>query len=268
MKRQPPTFRRSSARSHRRGLFYLLPAALVAVAISGGCADSEGVSRSEGRELGDGFAEVETVSYEALDIPEDAPTVLFLGDSITAGLHLPPDQAFPAAAQRQAMDYGVPFHLVNAGQSGDTSRTALGRLDFVLKNSSPDLVVIEVGANDALRGQPLKEVEANLREIISTIHLTDAQVLLLGMDAPTNLGDYARKFAEIYTRVSAEHDVLLVPSFLDGVGGIPDMNLPDGLHPTPEGHERLAKNIVRPLASLLSTASPRIAPAAATPQGR
>ncbi|MFT5735231.1 MAG: acyl-CoA thioesterase-1, partial [Planctomycetota bacterium] len=136
------------------------------------------------------------------------------------------------------------------------------------KNSSPDLVVIEVGANDALRGQPLKEVEANLREIISTIHLTDAQVLLLGMDAPTNLGDYARKFAEIYTRVSAEHDVLLVPSFLDGVGGIPDMNLPDGLHPTPEGHERLAKNIVRPLASLLSTASPRIAPAAATPQGR
>ncbi|WP_419190617.1 arylesterase [Saltatorellus ferox] len=207
------------------------------------------------------------MSYETPDIPEDAPTVLFLGDSITAGLHLPPDQAFPAAVQRQALDYGVPFHIVNAGVSGDTTRGGLNRLDFLLKNTSPDVVVVELGANDALRGQSLTNIETNLKEIIATIHLTDAQVLLLGMNAPTNLGDYAREFGEMYTRISGELDVQLVPSFLDGVGGLPEMNLPDGLHPTPEGHERLAKNIVRPLTSMISTASPLLAPGQ-RPQGR
>ena len=264
MKRQPPTFRRSPARSHRPWLIYLLPAALLSAAISGGCGDSGGVSEPEGRELGDGFAGVELVRYEPPIIPEDAPTVLFLGDSITAGLHLPPDQAFPAAVQRQAIDFGVPFHVVNAGVSGDTSRRGLTRLPNLLRNTAPNLVVVELGGNDALRGHTLESIESNLREIITKIHLTDAQVLLLGMDAPTNLGEYATKFADIYTRISADHDVQLVPSFLDGVGGVPEMNLPDGLHPTPMGHERLAKNIVRPLSSMLSTASPRIAPA----QGR
>lgn len=210
--------------------------------------------------MGDGFAEVESVSYETPAIPEDAPTVLFLGDSITAGLHLPPDQAFPAAVQRQAIAYGVPFHIVNAGVSGDTTRGGLNRLDFLLKNTSPDLVVVELGANDALRGQSLEAVEANLREIIAKVRATNTRVLLLGMNAPTNLGDYARDFKDMYTRISTDLDVQIVPSFLDGVGGVPEMNLPDGLHPTPAGHERLAKNMVRPLTSMLSGASPLLAP--------
>ncbi len=252
---------------HRRAAFSLFPAAvfLAALPFGASCGGSTEDSEPAGRELGDGFADVKTVIYPPLEIPEDAPTVLFLGDSITAGLHLSPDQAFPAAVQRGSVEFGVPFHIVNAGASGDTTRSGLNRLANALKNSKPDLVVVELGANDGLRGQSLEATEANLREIITQVHLTGAQVLLLGMDVPTNLGDYAKDFSDMYLRISSDLDVMVVPSFLDGVGGIPEMNLPDGMHPTPEGHERLAKNIQRPLVSMLSTASPLVLPGHALP---
>ena len=222
----------------------------------GGQSNSVGAQGSSGREIGDGFAEVETVKYDPLVIPDDAPTVLFLGDSITAGLHLPSDQAFPAAVQRQAVAEKIPFHLVNAGVSGDTTRGALNRLPLLLKNSQPRVVVIELGANDGLRGQPLEGIKSNLRDMIHLSREAGAVVLLLQINVPTNLGDYAKDFSQLYIDLSVEEDVMVVPSFLKGVGGVPEMNLPDGLHPTPEGHEQLAKNITRPLWSLISDARP------------
>lgn len=222
----------------------------------GGQSNSVGAQGSSGREIGDGFAEVETVKYDPLVIPDDAPTVLFLGDSITAGLHLPSDQAFPAAVQRQAVAEKIPFHLVNAGVSGDTTRGALNRLPLLLKNSQPRVVVIELGANDGLRGQPLEGIKSNLRDMIHLSREAGAVVLLLQINVPTNLGDYAKDFSQLYIDLSIEEDVMVVPSFLKGVGGVPEMNLPDGLHPTPEGHEQLAKNITRPLWSLISDARP------------
>lgn len=239
---------------HRRVVVSLASLILLGLPFVAGCGGSTEDPGAAGRERGDGHADVETVNYAPLVIPEDAPTVLFLGDSITAGLHLSPDQAYPAAAQRHAVEQGAPFHLVNAGVSGDTTRGGLARIDFALKNSRPHIVVVELGANDGLRGQSLESIESNLREIIAKVHLTGADVLLLGMDVPSNLGEYAEEFKATYRRISSEQDVLLVESFLDGVGGIPNMNLPDGMHPTPEGHEQLAKNIGRVLASMLTEA--------------
>lgn len=228
--------------------------------------DSQGESQSgaagenspKSAELGDGYAEGSSVVHPPLEIPDDAPTVLFLGDSITAGLHLSPDDAFPAALQRQLMGYGTPFKLVNAGVSGDTTRGALARLPFVLKNSDPDVVVVELGANDGLRGQSLEATEANLREIVETCRGAGATVLLLGMNVPTNLGDYATDFAQMYMDISSDLDVIIVPEFLSGVGGVPEMNLEDGMHPTPEGHTKLADNVHRALVSMLATGPSRI----------
>ncbi|MEM8712027.1 MAG: arylesterase, partial [Planctomycetota bacterium] len=212
----------------------LLAAIAVLLFVGCGDADSQRENLAENSpktaELGDGYAEGSSVVHPPLEIPDDAPTVLFLGDSITAGLHLSPDDAFPAAVQRQLMEYGSPFKLVNAGVSGDTTRGGLARLPFVLKNAEPNVVVVELGANDGLRGQSLEATEANLREIIETCRGAGATVMLLGMNVPTNLGDYAKDFAEMYMNISSDLDVIMVPEFLRGVGGIPEMNLEDGMH--------------------------------------
>ncbi len=196
----------------------------------------------ERTQLGDGFAEgIELRAYPPLEIPEGSPKVLFLGDSITAGLHLPPDHAWPAALQRSLFADGIPFHLQNAGVSGDTTAGGLGRMDWLLKGS-PDFVVIELGSNDGLRGIDLANTESNLHAIIKKAQDAGAQPILMGMDVPTNLAEYAEAFSAIYPRLAEVFDIPLVPSFFDGVGGHPDMNLKDGLHPTPEGHDVLAEN--------------------------
>lgn len=202
--------------------------------------------------VGDGFGGEETAEFPALSIPEDAPLVIFLGDSISAGLHLSAEQAFPAAAQRLLAERGAPFRLYNAGVSGDTTAGGLGRIDWFLRQG-PDVIVVELGGNDGLRGQPIASVEANLRGILERVTDAGCGAVLLGMDVPTSLGpDYALAFRELYPRLAAEFDVPLVPGFLDGVGGVPEMNLPDGLHPTEEGHRRLAVNLAEALEAALA----------------
>lgn len=237
-----------------RRLATLLPlAALTLVACSGG----ESAEGEPGREIGDGYAEVEEGDApEALDVPADAPLVLFLGDSITAGLHLSVERAWPAALQRALFQEDVPFRLQNAGVSGDTTAGGLARTDWVLR-SKPDVVVIELGANDGLRTIALTDTEANLRAIVKRVRAAGARPLLMGMNVPTNLGEYAEDFAALFPRVAEDLDVPLVPRFLDGVGGVPEMNLPDGLHPTPEGHERLAANVQEALRAELGALAAR-----------
>lgn len=186
------------------------------------------------------------------DAQVTGPKVVFLGDSLAAGLHLPEEQAFPAVVARRLAAVSQPIQLVNAGVSGDTTAGGLRRVDWLLKQA-PAIVVIELGANDGLRGVPVAGVEANLRAIIGKVKARRARVLLLGMRVPPSYGAaYAEEFAAIYPRLAEQLGVPLVPFFMDGVAGVPERNLPDGLHPTREGHERLADNLTDPLTKLLA----------------
>ncbi|MEM9800235.1 MAG: arylesterase [Planctomycetota bacterium] len=202
-------------------------------------------------EIGGGMAEIDLPETETVQVPEGSPTVVFLGDSLTAGLHLTPDLAFPAELQRRLVESGDPFELVNAGASGDTSRGGVTRLPWLLRNADPDVVVVELGANDGLRGVKLSATEDNLREILAAVRDAGARPLLVGMNVPANLGEYADDFAALYPRLAEELDVPLVARFLDGVGGVPEMNLEDGMHPNPEGHVRLAANVEDALRAVL-----------------
>jgi acyl-CoA thioesterase-1 len=190
-------------------------------------------------------------SAPAPDVPEAAPLVVFLGDSIAAGLHLEPGAAFPAVAQRLLAAAGRPFRLVNGGVSGDTTAGGLRRLDWLL-GQDPDVLVVELGGNDGLRGQPAADIEARLREIVTRAQAAGARVLLLGVRLPPSLGrDYVREFEELYPRLAAELGSAYVPFFMDGVGGVSAMMLGDGLHPNRAGHERIGANVAAALGELL-----------------
>jgi acyl-CoA thioesterase-1 len=170
------------------------------------------------------------------------PVVVFLGDSLTAGLGLDEGQAYPALLDRQLREEGRPARVINAGVSGDTTAGGLSRLGWLLKQR-PDLVVVGLGANDGLRALPLTEVESNLRAIILRSQAAGARVLLLGMRIPPNYGPYADQFAAIYPKLAKEMHVPLVPFLLDKVGGIRSLNQSDGVHPTAKGQEIVARNV-------------------------
>jgi len=175
-------------------------------------------------------------------VAEDVRIVV-LGNSIAAGLGLPEDQAFPAVLEQQLIDAGHSVRVVNAGVSGDTSAGGLRRIEWLLQQN-PDLVVVELGGNDALRGQPLEAIEGNLRGIVRKTRAAGARVLLLGMDVPTNYGpDYGEGFAAVYDRIAADEGVELVPGFMREVGVAPDLMQPDGLHPTAKGQQKLAEQV-------------------------
>jgi acyl-CoA thioesterase-1 len=185
-------------------------------------------------------------------VERNAVRIVFLGDSISAGYGLPESQAFPALVERALRDEGLAVEVSNAGVSGDTSAGGLSRIDWVMRGE-PDVVVVELGGNDALRGQPLENTERNLREIVRRARLDGAAVLLLGMDVPTNYGpEYAGGFAELYPRIAADLDVAFVPGFVREVGLDRTLMQPDGLHPTAEGHRRLAATLLDPLRELLA----------------
>lgn len=181
------------------------------------------------------------------------PLVVFLGDSLTAGLGLEAEQAFPARVEDRLEELGTPIRVVNAGVSGDTSAGGLRRLDWLLRQK-PAVLVVGLGANDGLRGLPVGETEKNLREIVRRAQAAGVRVLLLGMMIPPNYGDYAAEFGEVYPRLARDLGVPLVPFLLDGVGGVPELNLPDGLHPNVEGQERVADNVVPRLRELVAGA--------------
>ncbi|MCK6445617.1 MAG: arylesterase [Planctomycetes bacterium] len=186
-----------------------------------------------------------------LEVPTDAPRVVFLGDSIAAGLHLSADQAFPAALQRELARRGVPFELVNAGVSGDTTAGGLRRVDWVLAQK-PAVLVVELGANDGLRGQPVDALEANLRGIVRRAKELGVRVLLLGVRLPPSLGEaYVASFEAVYPELAESEGVAFVPYFMEGVGGVREMTLEDGIHPNVAGHDRIAQNVADELAKLL-----------------
>lgn len=186
------------------------------------------------------------------EVPADAPLVLFLGDSIAAGLHLEAEQAFPAVLQRTLAAEGLPFRLVNAGVSGDTSAGGLRRLDWLLRQA-PDVLVVELGGNDGLRGQPVAEIEQRLRAIVARASAAGARTLLLGLRLPPSLGaDYVREFEALYPRLAEELGCAFVPFFMEGAAGDPEQMLDDGIHPNARGHERIATNVAPALRALLA----------------
>jgi acyl-CoA thioesterase-1 len=203
-----------------------------------------------------GCDQQEPAPVGATPAPATAPTpserIVFLGDSLTAGLGLEADQAYPAIIERTLREQGLDVQVVNAGVSGDTTAGGLRRLDWLLKQS-PDVLVVGLGGNDGLRGLDPKSSEQNLREIVQKAKNAGAKVLLLGMLIPPNYGpEYTSQFREIYPRLAKELDVPLVPFLLEGVGGDPRLNQSDGIHPTAEGQKIVAKNVLKYLRPMLS----------------
>ena len=174
---------------------------------------------------------------------EKTKTLLFFGDSLTAGYGVDPDEAYPALVQRKIDDAGRPWRVVNAGLSGETTAGGLRRLDWILRQHV-DLFVIELGGNDGLRGIDPATTRANLVAMIERVRqrYPDAAVVLAGMQLPTNMGpDYTRAFAAIYPEVAKETRATLIPFLLDRVGGVPSLNQADGIHPNAEGHRIVAE---------------------------
>ena len=183
----------------------------------------------------------------------ETKTLLFFGDSLTAGYGLDPDEAYPALIQLKLDDSGRAWRVVNAGLSGETTAGGLRRLDWILRQPV-DIFVIELGGNDGLRGIAPEISRANLEAMINRIRERSprVKVVLAGMQMPTNMGpDYTRQFAAMYPDVAHKLKVTLIPFLLEGVGGIPSLNLPDGIHPTAEGHKIVAETVWRSLLPLL-----------------
>ena len=179
------------------------------------------------------------------------PEIIAFGDSLTAGLGLPAGEAFPARLQEQLKEQGVDVKIVNGGVSGDTTTGGLARLDWALADK-PDYVLLELGANDALRGIDPKIVRANLDKMIDKITASGAKVLLLGMLAPANWGaQYQHDFDSIYPELAKAHGVPLYPFFLDGVAMDPALNQADGMHPNTRGVAVIVDRIAPLVAKLV-----------------
>lgn len=173
-------------------------------------------------------------------------TILFFGDSLTAGYGLDdPSDAFPGVIQHKIDSLKLPYTVVNAGVSGETTAGGLGRIDWTLKQKV-DIFILELGANDGLRGIPVKETDQNLQAIVDKVKAKypDAKLVLLGMQVPPSMGaDYATNFKTIFPRVAEKNKMALVPFLLQGVGGNPKLNQTDGIHPTAEGAKIVADNV-------------------------
>jgi len=185
--------------------------------------------------------------------------VLALGDSLTAGYGLPPDAAFPVRLERALRAEGRDVTLINAGISGDTTAGGLARLDWALAEK-PDLAIVELGANDGLRGIDPKLTEANLDAILTRLDKAGIGVLLTGMQVPPNYGrEFDAAFSAVFPRLAKTHDVLFYPFFLDGVAGHPALTQPDGLHPTAEGVDTIVARILPSVRALLDRFAARTA---------
>lgn len=184
--------------------------------------------------------------------PAVRKSIVFFGNSITAAYQLSPEQGFTHHIQLKIDSLGLPYTCVNAGLSGETTADGVSRIDWILQQPV-DIFVLELGGNDALRGLPLSESKKNLQVIIDKVKekYPDCKIVVAGMMAPPNLGAYAKDFHNIFPAIAKKNSAALIPFLLEGVGGDPKLNLPDGIHPTAEGHRMLAETVWRTLRPLL-----------------
>ena len=198
-----------------------------------------------------------TTSAEAVTPPlsaasRDLPRVVFLGDSLTAGYGLESEEAYPALLQARMQAEGYDYEVVNAGVSGDTSAGGLRRLDWALAGDVR-VIVVALGGNDGLRGLPVEALKKNMQDIIAGSHARGIDVLIAGMEAPPNFGPvYTAAFRQVYLDLAEEHQVVLVPFLLEGVAGIPDLNIRDGIHPNTQGARVVEATVWQTLAPMLS----------------
>jgi acyl-CoA thioesterase-1 len=197
------------------------------------------------------------------DNPSDEKkTVVVLGDSLAAGYGIDPSSSYPALLDQRIQAAGLPYRVVNAGVSGDTTAGGLRRLDWILKRPV-DVLILELGGNDGLRGMAPSQTRSNLVSIIQKTRAARPQVriVLTGMQMPSNFGaDYTREFRELYPEVARRESVALVPFLLEGVGGVPSLNQADQIHPTAEGHRRVATNVWAVLEGVLKFPATSTAP--------
>jgi len=224
--------------SLNRSLFY--HAALLLLAGTAGCREA---SRS---------AATESPETRATATPDARPVIVAFGDSLTAGFGLPPEQSYPTLLQRKVDQAGYNYRVVNAGISGDTTAGGVRRIDWTLE-ADVKFLILELGGNDALRGQPVTELKKNISEIIEKARAKGVTVILAGMEAPPNLGqEYQLEFRRAFRDLAAKYKVTFIPFVLDGVGGNPELNQADGIHPNAEGEKILTENVWRVLEPLLA----------------
>lgn len=176
---------------------------------------------------------------------QDQKKIVFFGDSITAGYGINIEQAFPAIIQQKIKELGMPYEVINAGLSGETTAGGLQRIDWVLR-LKPDVLMLELGGNDGLRGLSLDETRANLKAMINKIKAANDRtiIILAGMQIPPNLGQaYTEEFRTLYAEIAEEEGVRLLPFLLENVGGEKELNLSDGIHPNVAGHEIVAETV-------------------------
>ena len=183
---------------------------------------------------------------------DDRPRIVAFGDSLTAGLGVAAEEAYPARLQRRLDEQRFRYRVINAGVSGDTTAGGLRRVDWVLK-SRPDLVILELGGNDGLRGLNLDQTKGNLERIIKRCQDASVTVILAGMKLPPNYGaEYTKGFEAIYPALAKQYRLTLIPFFLDGVAGSATLNQADGIHPTSEGYRIIADKVLETMKPLLN----------------
>jgi acyl-CoA thioesterase I len=196
------------------------------------------------------FSAVSAVPLHA-GADDDRPRIVAFGDSLTAGLGVTAEDAYPARLQRRLDAEGIRYRVINAGVSGDTTAGGLRRVEWVLK-SRPDIVILELGGNDGLRGLNLQETKANLEGIIRHCQNASVTVVLAGMKLPPNYGvEYTQGFESIYPALAKQYRLTLIPFFLDGVAGSASLNQADGIHPTSEGYRIIVDRIFETVKPLL-----------------
>lgn len=188
------------------------------------------------------------------DKQEDKNNIVFFGNSLTAGYGVEAEEAFPGLIQKRLDSMGYDYNVINAGVSGETTASGLSRVEWVVKRQPVEIFVLELGGNDGLRGIKPEETDKNLRAIVDKVRAIhpEVKILLAGMMVPPNMGQaYAEEFQQLFPKIAEDKKVNLIPFLLKDVGGEADLNQPDGIHPTPEGHKIVAKTVWKYLLPLI-----------------
>lgn len=192
-----------------------------------------------------------SLAFDASALGKEPKKLVIIGDSITEGYGVSHDQAYPSLLQKKLESAGKNWRVVNSGISGSTAASAVTRTTWILKQK-PDLVILALGGNDGLRGAPVKSLERNLAEAVDLCQKASVPVVLAGMKLPPNLGAvYTKQFEKAFETVAREKKVPLIPFLLENVGGVKELNLPDGIHPNEKGHVIVAQTVLKAIEKLL-----------------
>jgi len=231
----------------------LLPWLAVVALVAAGCSPADSPPSTERSPASSAPAAEATPATSTSSVPR----IVILGDSLTAGLGIEKEQAYPALLQRRLDEEGLKYEVVNAGVSGDTTAGGLRRFDWATEGNT-QVLVVALGGNDGLRGLPVSETRRNLAEIIERAQTRRIRVVLTGMEAPPNYGEqYTSEFRRTFTDLAAKYHVPLVPFLLEGVAGIPSLNNADGIHPNPQGARIVERNVWKALEPVLEELASR-----------